>query len=381
MTRGRRCYKFSGYFVRFIVLLLLLHERGMSRVNGNYLSEPEFVWSIPITTSSTTATTTFQKGNAVTAINSNGLLAITSSAGSLHIVSSNDVSMNATTATTSAINVTRSYTPTLTNTNMDTTTCQSGIITALQSTDGSYIVIYAVTDTDSTSPSPPTSRILAVNSTSAALVWNVVVPGTIVGTPILSLKKDTMYVVHNIIPSVDSGPSQSSSSSSSSSGQVSIYEFNANGNIFSTSRLNKITTVPSTLTDRPFGPAALKINPVDGREYLFFAESSDDVFEETFTDSLFAVTKNEAGEYVFLLVTSAISSTNTAPTIRNNNEEQLDFFLGQPGSTVFGWVGTAAVDLLDGLSDSTQSGNTFIAPSWQITSQQDQNDNSARTYQ
>ena len=323
----------------------------------------------------------FQKGNAIVPLNEYGLLAITSSTGTLHIVSANDVKVvsGTTGPVANATGVKKSYTPTMIGNNLDTITCQGGIIAAIKNSDGSFVVLYAVTGTDSTAQFAPTSRILAINTASTTLVWNITLPGTIVGTPILSSEMDYLYAVHNVAPSSTSGQDPTATPI----GQVSIFQFNAASNIFAGSSNRPptlITTLPSTPRSRPFGPATIASDPSDGRDYLFFAESSDGSFEETFTDSLYAITKSDDDEFLFLLASSGISSTNTAPTIRNNNNEQLDFFLGQPESKVFGWVGDEAEALFAGLIDGeSDSSSTFAVPTWQIESSQNRDDGTMRT--
>lgn len=364
------------------VLLVVVH--GLVRSTyGNYLSTPEFVWSVPIVSSTIDGNNRdvvpiFQKGNAIVPLNENGLLAITSSTGTLHIVSANDVAVvNGTTGpVANATGVKKSYTPTMISNNLDTITCQGGIIASIKNNDGSYVVLYAITGTDSTAQSSPTSRILAINTATTTLVWNITMPGTIAGTPILSSELDYLYAVHNVVPS-------GQDTTATLVGQVSIFQFNIGSNIFagnSNRPPTLITTLPSTSSSRPFGPATITTDPMDGRDYLFFAESSEEFFVETFTDSLFAITKNVDDEFLFLLASSGISSTNTAPTIRNNNNEQLDFFLGQPESKVFGWVGDEAVALFAGLtSGENGSADTFAIPTWQIESSQDRDDETTRT--
>ena len=363
----------------------MIVPRLLPFVHGNYLSTPEWAWSIPIVTSTTDgnnpdAVQIFQKGNAIVPLNDYGLLAITSSTGTLHIVSANDVAVaNGTSGTVAnTTGVKKSYTPTMISNNLDTITCQSGIIATVKNTDGSVVVVYAITGTDSTAAFSPTSRILAINTATTTLVWNITIPGTIVGTPILNSKKNYLYAVHNVVPS-------DQDTSATVVGQVSIFQFSTDGNIFAGSSNRSptlITTLPSTPSVKPFGPATIATDPKVGRDYLFFAESSDESFEETFSDSLFAITENDDNEFLFLLVNSGISSTNTAPTIRNNNNEHFDFFLGQPESKVFGWVDDDAVVLLDGLTsgENGSTSSTFTIPSWQIQSTQDQDDQSLRTY-
>lgn len=369
-----------------VCILLLMVQGLLPFVFGNYLSTPELTWSIPIVSSTTdandpNAVPSFQKGNAIVPLNDYGLLAITSSTGTLHIVSANDVVVaNGTSGTvvTNTTGIRKSYTPTMISNNLDTITCQGGIIAAIKNTDGSFVVLYAITGTDSTAQFSPTSRVLAINTATTALVWNITIPGTIVGTPILSPQKNILYAVHNIVPT------EQQVTSASSVGQVSIFQFNTESNVFagiSNRSPTLITTLPSTPTDRPFGPATITTYPKDGRDYLFFAESSDESFTATFSDSLFAITENDDNEFIFLLASSDISSTNTAPTIRNSNNEQLDFFLGQPESKLFGWYGDQGVALFDGLTNAENgtSSSTVAFPTWQIESSQDRDDQTTRT--
>jgi hypothetical protein len=89
---------------------------------------------------------------------------------------------------------------------------------------------------------------------------------------------------------------------------------------------------------------------------------------------------NDDDEFLFLLATFGVSSTNTAPTIRINEDDQLDFFLGQPESKVFGWVGEEAETLFAGLTNGEDgSSSTFAIPTWQIASLQDREDEAMRT--
>jgi hypothetical protein len=351
-------------------------------VYSNYLTTPEFAWSVPIITTSTAGNDVdiFQKGNAIVPINDKGLLAITSSTGVLHIVASNRVVVNnATGVVTNTTDIKKSYVPNMVSNNLDTTTCQGGIITSFLSRSGnteSYIVLYAVTGSDSTSQLPPLSRILAINSSSAALVWNVTIPGTIIGTPVVSSSKDRMYVVHNIV--------SGQVGTSSSDGRVSIYKFNTNGDIFTSGNRGiptLVTTLPTASTGRPFAPASLSTNPIDGKDYLFFAQGSDDgVFSNTFlSDSLFAITESN-GMFTFSIASKSISSTNTAPTTRNNNDEILELFLGQPESTLFGWIDDDAVTLLAGLSDGNGSSSSFGFPSWRLQTDQNNQNSATRMY-
>ena len=364
------------------MLLLLVQGLWAPAAYGNYLATPELAWSASIISSTTDGNEAiFQKGNAIVPLNDYGLLAITSSTGTLHIVSTGDVVAVNGTSQDMVVNLTgskKSYTPAMISDNMDTTTCQGGIIAKFQNSDGSFVVLYAITGTDSTAQFSPTSRILAVNTATTTLLWNVTVPGTIVGTPVLSSKTNYMYVVHNIVPA------SGQATTATLVGQVSIFQINAASNVFAGDRNNRpptlITTLPSTFaTERPFGPATITTDPKDGREYLFFAESSEDVFEETFSDSLLAITENDDNEFLFLIASAAMSSTNTAPTIRTNNE-QLDFFIGQPESKVFGWVGENGVALFDGLTVAGNgSTSDMIIPTWQIQSSQSREDQNART--
>jgi hypothetical protein len=222
------------------------------------------------------------------------------------------------------------------------------------------------------------SRILAINTATTTLVWNITIPGTIVGTPLLSPNLNYLYVVHNV------ALSDTQAATDTSFGQVSIFQFNVNSNIFagSNNRMPRlVSTLPSTPTGQPFGPATIATDPLDGRDYLFFVESSEDSFSEAFTDALFAVTENDDNEFLFILATLGVSSTNTAPTIRINDNDQFDFFLGQPESKMFGWVGDAAQTLFAGLTSGEDGSNSvFVIPSWQIESSKDREDEAIRTF-
>jgi hypothetical protein len=367
--------------------LLLFGHGQLPAVDGNYLAAPEFMWSIPIVASTAdqndpNTIPIFQKGNAIVPLNDYGVLAITSSTGTLHIIYASDVTVgNSTTGIDTVTNTTgftKSYTPTNISTNLDTITCQGGIITSFQNTDGSFTVLYAITGTDSTAQFPPMSRLLAINTATTTLVWNITIPGTIVGTPLLSPNLNYLYVVHNV------ALSDTQAATDTSFGQVSIFQFNVNSNIFagSNNRMPRLVSMlPSTPTDQPFGPATIATDPLDGRDYLFFVESSEDSFSEAFTDALFAVTENDDNEFLFILATLGVSSTNTAPTIRINNNDQFDFFLGQPESKMFGWVGDAAQTLFAGLTSGEDGSNSvFVIPSWQIESSKDREDEAIRTF-
>jgi hypothetical protein len=364
-------------------------------VHGNYLTTPEFVWNIPLTDSLNGNVA--QQGNAIVPIRQRNLLAITTSTGTLHLVSTKDaaVTANGTTIDNNRTATTaQSYIPNAMN-GMDGIVCRGGIIAVVESSissssvssdnDDTFIVVYAVTDTDSQGRLLSTSRILAIDTTTAELVWNITVSGTIVGTPIVSTSNNVMYVVHNVVAS-----SSTTTQSSSLSGQVSIFQFHRDPqNVFTnkkdntsttTTRPTLITTLPTESTGQPFGPASVITNTNDGKDYLFFAEDFDDSSGETFMDSMFVISGSNTDDFVFSVASSRVTGTNTAPTLRDNNGV-LEVFLGQPSSSLIGWVDNNATLLLSGLMDGNRStSSSAIDPSWELQTAPDFNNEIAGTY-
>lgn len=317
-------------------------------VHGSYLATPEFQWSIPLV--STVTSSLFEKGNSIVSFGSDRL-AITSSNGTLYLMSTNNVVVSSNTVASSSSDAAKSFNPSLVN-GLDTIQCNGGIIAALASSS-TDIVMYAITDTDSQGTIPPTSRILAVDAETAKLVWNTTIDGTIAGTPVLS-ENGFLYVVHN------AESTSAESNAMSRSGVVSIFQVD----VFAGTSLRPklITKLPNESTGLPFGPAAVATK--DGNDILFFAENLGD-FGETFTESLFVIAQT-GDDFAFALASRAISSTSTPPTLRDNGAGQLEVFLGQPESTLLAWIDDNAAQLLTGLENSSSS-PSYRTPSWRFS--------------
>jgi outer membrane protein assembly factor BamB len=208
-------------------------------VRGSYLATPEFQWSVPLV--ATAMSNVFQKGNAIVPIGSDRL-AITSSTGSLYLVSPNDVKVSNTTGVAVSNNAAKSFTPSLVN-GMDSILCSGGIISVV-SNSKTDIVMYAITDTDSQGLIASTSRILAVDASTAQLVWNTTIDGVIAGTPVVS-ENGFLYVVHN----VESTATQPNSMTTA--GVVSIFQLDANVFAGSNIRPKLVTKLPTESTGSP----------------------------------------------------------------------------------------------------------------------------------
>lgn len=332
-------------------------------------------------------------GNAVVDLPNGKDLAMTTASGSLHIVD---------TTTTSV----RTFVPDLVA-GLTETSCTSGIVripllvviaesaaatteptttTNNNSDDAEVLLIYAVVDqapgsSSSTLATTTSSRILAVSSRTAQLVWSISLPGVVVGTPVPSYNTfGVLYVVHNVplVPDDTAADETTTTTTTKTAGVVTVLQFatsdaeqETDGATSLTTTPVVVATLPTVTTGRPFGPPSRVVSTNiyednnnkqpqqqqqqqgSGEDVLFLADA-------TMTDNfgaLFVVTGSE-DKYNFIVASNAIGPSTTAPTV---SSKTLQVYLGQAGASLVAWTDGAQMTLLEG-GDNGNDANEEINP-------------------
>lgn len=301
-----------------LIFVLLVLATATTTTNAVYLTKPTVEWTVALSDG-------LLQGNAVVNVNDQ-LLAATTTSGALHFVSK-------TTTNGTAAHATMTFTPNAVS-GMDATACASGIIvinnTNVSDHNGTVLLLYVVVDTDSTKTNAPSSRILAVTTTTAKnnhtatipkLVWSVTLPGTVAGTPVLSQMNNILYVVHN------------TAQGNVEQGVVTVLQWKD-----AVTTPTVVKTLPSQSTGVPFAAPAPVVTTAAAEDVIFFGQAG---FGSP--GALFAVTGNN-GKFNFITAYSAIATTNAAPAV----SAALEVYLGQADSTVVGWTNGDQTALLNG---------------------------------
>lgn len=350
---------------RLVVLVLLLPPF----CRATFLSEPSLRWSVLLegSTGQIGGSRGLRRGNAVVEHPDGSKLIVTANDGSLHILET------ATNGTTLAVFEPEPQEGLFTE-------CRSGATIVQPDENGDEVIVYAIIDTPSTSdeqvneggetvPSDSNrddsviSRVVAVGM-DGTFQWGVVVPGRIVGNPVLGETKPILYVSHNV----------------NGVGAISVIQMNS-----TRGSATIVATFSSPATEQasgngPFGPPVVQpggSTTVLGGDIVLVAESWGGGFTED-QGGLYMLSPTAEFEatgglstesYQLQRISSWPSSAIAAPLIEGDS-----VFLSAAGGTVVGWTGNERNDL-----SGVSSGRNDIDPSWVFEAEPNELDASQRT--